>query len=52
MNWYNPDGLMKAIFGLLSGSIVTCQYALFRSMVEKMAASERESRIAMKFGRG
>jgi len=42
----------EGVWILLSGSMVTCQYPLLRSIVEKMAAPESDSRISVILGRG
>ncbi len=52
LKWYRPAGVMKGVLALLLGSMVICQYSLLRSMVEKMAAPDRDSRISMKSGGG
>lgn len=52
LKWYRPAGVIKAVLFLLSGSMVTCQYPLLRTMVLKMAAPDRDSKISVIFGRG
>ena len=45
VNCHSPCPKEKAVFSLLAGSSSTCQYPLFRSMVEKHLAPFKASRV-------
>lgn len=52
LNWYWPKAQMKAVFSLLSASMLTCQYPELRSSVVKILAPLKESMISCIVGSG